>query len=95
MSDTLYALWASLVRTIVPLVVGFVVSGFVAAGIELDSEFSGLLANGLTVLLSGLYYTGARLLETYVTPKFGWLLLFPKSPTGYASAGVTSDTPSV
>lgn len=93
MSDALYALWASLVRTIVPLIVGFVGSAFVGAGIEPDAEFSGLLTNVLTLAFSSVYYVAARLLETYVAPKFGWLLLFPKSPTGYASTGVESNTP--
>lgn len=95
MSDALYALWASVVRTVVPLAVGFVVTGFVSAGIELDPEFSGLLTNVLTLVLSAVYYTGARLLETYVTPRFGWLLLFPKSPTGYSTDGVSANTPTV
>lgn len=94
MSTAFQSLWASVVRTVTPIIVGSVVAFFVNAGITLDQEFSVLLENALVLVFTGVYYTAARLLETYVTPKFGWLLLFPKAPTGYSKDGV-SGTPNV
>lgn len=86
MSNAASALWASIVRTIVPLLVGAVVAFLVGKGITLDSEFEGLLTTLLTVAFSGLYYIAVRLLETYVTPKLGWLIGLAKSPEGYSKA---------
>ena len=74
------SLFDSLVRTVVPLVVGAVVSWFVTAGIVLDPEFEGALTIAVTAGLTGVYYVVVRLLETYVTPKFGWLLGLAKEP---------------
>lgn len=74
------ALWDSIVRTIVPIVVGAVISYFVTAGIELDPEFEGALFLVVTGALQGVYYIAVRLFETYVSPKFGWLLLVAKQP---------------
>ncbi|WP_378144826.1 hypothetical protein ACFJGV_15215 [Cnuibacter sp. UC19_7] len=85
MSNALSALWASIVRTIVPLVVGAVVSYLVSKGVTLDEQFEPLLGTALTVAFSGLYYIAVRLLETYVTPKLGWLLGLAKTPTDYTA----------
>jgi hypothetical protein len=73
-------LWDSIVRTIVPIAVGAVVSFFIAQGIELDPEFEGALFLVLTGAFQGLYYIAVRLFETYVSPKFGWLLGLAKAP---------------
>lgn len=88
MSNALAALWASIVRTIVPIIVGSVVGWAVSIGIELDAQFEPLLTAALTAAFSGIYYVAVRLLETYVTPKFGWLLGLAKSPAAY-----TPETP--
>jgi hypothetical protein len=74
------ALFDSAVRTFVPIVVGGIITWFVSAGIALDSEFEGLLTNVIFGLATGAYYIGARLLETYVEPRFGWLLGLAKQP---------------
>lgn len=70
----------SLVRTVVPVAVGAVVSFLIARGFALDPEFevslTALLTGGLTVT----YYAFVRLLETYIAPKFGWLLGLAKAP---------------
>ncbi|MGW9587512.1 hypothetical protein [Microbacterium sp. NPDC055455] len=77
---TMKALWDSLVRTVVPIAVGAVISFFVAQGIELDPEFEGALFLVLTGALQGVYYGAVRLFEIYVSPKFGWLLGLAKAP---------------
>lgn len=84
MSETAAALWASIVRTIVPLVVGGVLSLAVAINVPLDPEFETLLAALLTALLTALYYVAVRLFETYISPKLGWLLGYAKSPDSYS-----------
>lgn len=73
-------LWDSIVRTIAPIVVGAVISFFVTRGIELDPEFEGALFLVVTGALQGAYHIAVRLLEKYVSPKFGWLIGLAKQP---------------
>lgn len=75
------AVWESLVRTFTPIVVGAVLGWFATAGINLDSELEASLTLLVSGVFSGIYYVVARLLETYVTPKFGWLLGLAKTPS--------------
>lgn len=79
------ALFDSIVRTLTPIIVGAVVGWITTAGITLDSEFQAALTVVVSGVFSGLYYVAARLLETYVTPKFGWLLGLAKAPEYTAS----------
>lgn len=74
------ALWDSIVRTVVPIVVGAVVTWAVTAGIELDDQLQTTLTVALTGLFTGVYYVIVRLFETYVSPKFGWLLGLARAP---------------
>lgn len=74
------ALWDSSVRTVVPIVVGAVISFLVTRGIALDPEFEGALFLAVTGLFQGVYYIAVRAFETYVSPKFGWLLGLAKAP---------------
>jgi len=74
------AVWESLVRTFTPIIVGAVLGWFTTAGVELDGEFSAALTLLVSGVLSGVYYIAVRLLETYVAPKFGWLLGLAKTP---------------
>ncbi|WP_426734332.1 hypothetical protein [Glutamicibacter sp. 2E12] len=90
MSQAFAALWASIVRTVVPIIVGAVLGFFASTSIPLDPEFEGLLNTVLTLLLTTAYYVAVRLFETYVSPKIGWLLGWAKSPDSY-SAGNASD----
>lgn len=85
MSNTVTALWASIVRTIVPIVVGAVLAWIASLGITLDPEFEPLLGTVLTGAFTGLYYIAVRLLETYLSPKLGWLLGLAKTPTSYTA----------
>lgn len=88
------AVWESLVRTFTPIVVGAVLGWFATAGINLDSKFEASLTLLVSGVLSGIYYVAARLLETYVTPKFGWLLGLAKTPS-YETVKPIDDTVSV
>ncbi|MFK0082710.1 hypothetical protein [Glutamicibacter sp. NPDC090743] len=85
MSEAFLALWASTVRTIVPIVVGSVLGWFAGANIPLDPEFEGKLTALLTLLFTTAYYVAVRLFETYISPKLGWLLGYAKSPDSYSA----------
>jgi hypothetical protein len=78
-------LGASIVRTIVPLLVGVITSSLLKAGVEIPEGF---LDQYLAEIVFTLYYVGVRLLETYVGPAYGKLLGVAKKPT-YA-AGLPS-----
>ncbi|MGP5391291.1 hypothetical protein [Glutamicibacter arilaitensis] len=85
MSEAFLALWASTVRTIVPIIIGSVLGWFASANIPLDPEFEGKLNALLTLLLTTAYYVAVRLFETYISPKIGWLLGYAKSPDSYSA----------
>lgn len=85
MSNTIAALFASILRTIVPVIVGYVLGWAASINLPLDPQFEGLLTAALTGGFTLIYYTVVRLLETYVTPKFGWLLGLAKSPAAYTA----------
>lgn len=85
MSTATSALWASIVRTLVPIIVGWVVSTLIGVGIDLDPEFEVALTGFLTAAFGAVWYIGVRLLETYVTPKLGWLLGYAKAPVSYSA----------
>lgn len=72
--------WDSIVRTIVPAIVSTTLAWLVARGIEMDAEFEKELTSILILGFNGVYYVGSRLLETYVSPKFGWLLGLAAKP---------------
>lgn len=81
--DSTSALWSSIVRTVVPLIGGGIITWLVSLGIDLDSELRGALDTVLYAAFTALYYIGVRLLETYVAPRFGWLLGLAKAPQQY------------
>lgn len=72
---TLSDLAKSHVRTVVPFLVGLAISLGLRAGVDLH----GYTAE-LTVGAGWLWYGAARLLEHYVSPKFGWLLGVATAP---------------
>lgn len=57
------------VRTIVPAIVGLVITLALRAGLDLHGY-----APEITTVVTALYYSAARLAEEYVSPRFGWLL---------------------
>ena len=86
----LKALFDSLVRTFVPIVVGAVLAFFVTRGITLDPDFEVALTTTITAGLSFAWYALVRVFEVYVSPKFGWLLGLAKAPVYQAEAGSES-----
>lgn len=84
MSNKLQLVWLSIIRTYVPLIVGGVLGFFASQGITVDPEFEEAFTGVLMLVGSGLYYLVARLFETYVSPKLGWLLGSAKSPDNYS-----------
>jgi hypothetical protein len=73
-------LFSSVVRTIVPSIVGFVMSWLATTEIVVDDSLSGNLSAALTVGFSALYYIVVRFLETKFSSKWGWLLGLASSP---------------
>ena len=83
MKTALSVLWASVTRTFVPIIVGAVLGWAVALNIPIDPEFEAALGAVLFAAFSGAWYLVSRLLELYVSPRFGWLLGLAKAPTDY------------
>ena len=62
---------ASVIRTVVPVIVGLLVAGLAKFGFHLtDDTFTGVI----TTAVKGAYYAAARWLEVKVNPAWGWLL---------------------
>ncbi len=75
--DLFDEIWTSVVRTVVPIVVGFILTLALKAGVELDS----VAVQGLVqAVFTSLYYIIARAIETY-KPKAGLMLGKAKKPT--------------
>lgn len=53
----------SLIRTVVPIIVGSVVGWLGARGIDVEPEAVGALTAGIGALAGAIYYAGARWLE--------------------------------
>lgn len=70
----------SVIRTVVPAIVGAVVAWLVARGVEVDPATEAQLVAALTALLTGVYYALVRLAERR-WPEAGWLLGTAKQPT--------------
>lgn len=65
---------ASLIRTVVPMAVGFLVSLFPDLDTVAASTF-------LASLLGAVYYALVRLAEAKLGPRWGWLLGLPRPPS--------------
>jgi hypothetical protein len=74
---------ASLIRTIVPIAVGSVISWLALISLDIDAAGQAGLSTFLTAILTGGYYALVRLVETKV-PQVGWLLGLAKSPDSYS-----------
>lgn len=68
----------SVVRTFVPVIVGALITVLTKIGADVSSEALELLVGSIVTTA---YYTVARVLETKVTPRFGWLLGAPRTPS--------------
>jgi hypothetical protein len=69
---------ASLIRTLVPIIVGALATAALRLGVEIDTTAA---VTVVTPLVTGVVYLVARALEEYVSPKFGWLLGLSRTPT--------------
>lgn len=72
-------LLTSFIRTVVPVVVGGIVSYLTTKGVNVDREAATGLATFLTGLVAAVYYLAARILESKY-PKAGNLLGVAKQP---------------
>lgn len=73
---------ASIIRTVVPLIVGALVTLVAHAGLNINTVQATEL---VTVVITAVYYIVVRLLEQHVSPSFGWLLGAAKTPVYVAS----------
>lgn len=85
MKTALSLLWNSLTRTFVPIIAGGILGFFVSLQIEVDPEFEVALTSVLTSASAALWYFIGRVLELYVSPRFGWLLGLAKAPEQYVA----------
>lgn len=81
---------ASLIRTIVPVAAGAVISWFALINLHIDAEGQTALASLLTAVLTGGYYLVVRLIEQKV-PQAGWLLGLAKSPDSYSKDTISGE----
>lgn len=72
----------SLIRTYVPLAVGYLVAYLTTLGVPIDDDTRGHLVLGLGAVVSALYYTLARVLERKF-PQLTFLLGSPVQPVAY------------
>jgi len=84
-------IFPSLVRTIVPMIVGWVIAQLAVHGLSLPP---GTVEQVVTWLITAAYYGAVRLLETRFKPVWGWLLGLPKAPTYQAQAAPSTTSPS-
>lgn len=75
----------SLLRTAVPLIVGYFLAWPAAKLLGLTED---QITSLVTVVISALYYLAVRLLER-VAPQFGWLLGYASAPVYPAPTGTT------
>jgi hypothetical protein len=79
----------SVVRTVVPLLVGYFSAWPIAGALGLQDD---QITSVVTVVVTGLYYLLVRLAETYVMPQLGWLLLWASPPVYVDPVDVRADT---
>lgn len=83
----------SLIRTLVPLVVQFLVAQLAARGID-AGPYSEILAQVVGGLVAAGYYAAVRFLESH-RKAFGWLLGLPSAPSYDPPASADGDVPVV
>lgn len=74
---------ASLIRTIVPIVAGSILSALTKIGLNIDVAGQEALSTLIDSAFIGGYYLIVRLIETKI-PQVGWLLGLAKSPDSYS-----------
>lgn len=77
---------ASVIRTVVPLAVSFVVSWLVSKGID-PGPYKATIDSLVGAAVAAVYYAVVRILETRLGRVWGWLLGLPKQPTYHPPVG--------
>lgn len=78
----------SITRTVVPVIVGWLIALALRAGFDFGDQ-SDELTSIFTVIVTGVYYTVVRLLETHGSAQFGWLLGLANPPAYSATKADT------
>lgn len=86
------SLGASLVRTVVPLVVGAVVAGLAKVKLNIDQA---ALEQLVGAAVAAVYYGVVRVAEERVSPAIGWFLGWAKAPKYSATPVGTVPVPEV
>lgn len=73
----------SIIRTVVPVIVGTAISWLARKGIDVDGA---AVAQAITVIIIGAYYAAVRWAENR-WPRAGWLLGSAKAPTYTSPSG--------
>ena len=76
-------LFASLVRTVVPLVAGFLITQLVRLGVTLDQA---TVTTFVGAAITAVYYALFRFAETHLGSGFGWFLGMARPPQYPADA---------
>lgn len=85
---TVHPFFASLIRTLVPIVAGTLLAWLARIGLDIDVAGEDALGTWFESLFIGAYYLVVRWVETKV-PQVGWLLGLAKSPDSYSAAPVS------
>jgi hypothetical protein len=84
MTTSIQMLFTSAVRTLTPIIAGWVITVLAKLGLEemfsID-QWEGWVTAALMTLLTGVYYVIVRALETFKSSKWGWLLGKATAPT--------------
>lgn len=79
----------AIVRTVIPILVGWLVGLLAAANIPVDAEVQAGLVVSLSTLVASLYYVGVAWLERR-WKWFGWLLGIARNPVYDAVASTVA-----
>lgn len=83
----------SIIRTVVPIAVAFIVTVLAKKGID-AGPWQDVISQAVGSVAGAVYYAVARWLEVNVRPKFGWLLGKPGAPTYQSPAKPDESSPS-
>lgn len=79
--ESIKALGISIIRTVVPVLVGQLMTLLAVIGIvDTTGEISAAAISFFTILFTSLYYAGVRYLEEKYSKQFGWLLGYANKP---------------
>lgn len=76
---------ASIVRTVVPIIVGALLGWPIVTRLGITSEQA---TTAVTVVVTAAYYVLVRVFETYISPRFGILLGLARRPDYTAPTSV-------